>query len=100
MSKTFTVTVDRDIIDLAERFLSNQLDQTSQWRKAFAVGNMEVLRRLGHDLKGTAGAFGFQDLCDLASELETAVTGGDLAGAENALERVIYRLDRTAVVPG
>jgi HPt (histidine-containing phosphotransfer) domain-containing protein len=55
---------------------------------------------LGHDLKGTAGAFGFQAVSDLASELEKALVRGDLVEAEDTLERLIDYLDRTAVVPG
>lgn len=94
------VAVDEDIVDLAERFLNHRLEQVQHWREALAVRNIEVLRRLGHDLKGTAGAFGFQAVSDLASELEKALVRGDLVDAEDTLERLIDYLDRTAVVPG
>ena len=99
MNDIFTVTVDTDIVDLAEIFLSNRRGQIQFWREAIAARNMPVLRRLGHELKGTAGAFGFQQLSSLGAELEEKVANGDLNGSDDTLERMIDFLDRVAVIP-
>ena len=99
MNETFIVAVDADIVDLAEIFLSNRRGQIQFWREAIAAGNMPVLRRLGHELKGTAGAFGFQQLSSLGAELEKKVANGDLNGSGDTLERMIDFLDRVAVIP-
>ena len=99
MNDIFTVTVDTDIVDLAEIFLSNRRGQIQSWREAIAARNMPVLRRLGHELKGTAGAFGFQQLSSLGAELEEKVANGDLNGSDDTLERMIDFLDRVAVIP-
>ena len=93
------VAVDREIVDLAEQFLENRRTQNQEWQEAVEEGNTELLRRLGQDLKGTAGAFGFQSLCKLAEELEDAVGSGDLGTTTDALERLIDVLDRTTVKP-
>lgn len=98
MKETVSVAVDKEIVDLAERFLSNRRNQKWQWREAVADGNVDLLRRLGHDLKGTAGAFGFSGLRDLAGELEKEVAVGDLKRAADTLERMIDILDCTGVV--
>lgn len=98
MNETFTVAVDPDIIDLAETFLRNRRDQIQSWREAVATGNIPVLRRLGHELKGTAGAFGFHHLSKLAAELEKTLGNGDLARSGDTVERMIDFLDHVTVV--
>lgn len=99
MNDTITVSVDPEFVDLAERFLSNRRGQVHEWRTAVASGDTQTLRRLGHELKGTAGAFGFHSLSSLAVELENAVAKGNLGAAEDTLERMIDFLDQVAVVP-
>jgi HPt (histidine-containing phosphotransfer) domain-containing protein len=99
LSDTPKVAVDPDILDLAETFLRKRRGQIQDWRKAIADGDEQALRRLGHELKGTAGSFGFHDLSGMAAELEAAVIGGDLATAAEKLERMIDFLDRVDLVP-
>ena len=99
MKETLTVAVDKEIVDLAQQFLENRRSQKQEWHDAVKGRNIELLRRLGHDLKGTAGAFGFQGLYDSAVELEEAVARDDLNAASDALQRLIDLLDRTSVVP-
>jgi len=99
-SDTLTVAVDRDILDLAETFLHNRQSQQEAWRQALAQGNLEVSRRLAHEIKGTAGAFGFYQLSDLALELEDALASGDLMAGRGTLEHMIDLINRTVVVPG
>ena len=99
MNDIFTVTVDTDIVDLAEIFLSNRRGQIQSWQEAVATANLPLLSRLGHELKGTAGAFGFQQLSSLGAELEEKVANGDLNGSGDTLERMIDFLDRVAVIP-
>lgn len=99
MNETFIVAVDADIIDLAEIFLSNRRGQIQSWREAVATGNLPLLSRVGHELKGTAGAFGFQQLSSLGAELEEKVAKGDLNGSGDTLERMIEFLDQVAISP-
>jgi len=99
LNEPVTVAVDQDIVDLAESFLNNRRRQRKEWREAIANGNTWVLSRLGHELKGTAGAFGFHALSVLGTELEQAVAIGDLEEAGDTLERMIDFLDRVVIVP-
>lgn len=93
------VAVDRDIIDLAEDFLRNRHSQARRAREAISAGDVEVLRRVGHELKGTAGSYGFHDLSTIGAELERAALDGDLDGAGKAVERFAAFLERVSVVP-
>ena len=56
--------------------------------RATAAGDVATLQKEAHDLRGTAGHFGFQDLSDLAGEIETACRNGDAAHARDLARRV------------
>ncbi len=55
---------------------------------ATTVGDAAALQHEAHNLRGTAGHFGFQDLSDLAGEIETACRNGDAAHARDLARRV------------
>ncbi|MCH8187110.1 MAG: Hpt domain-containing protein [Proteobacteria bacterium] len=55
---------------------------------ATASGDVATLQKEAHELRGTAGHFGFQDLSDLAGEIETACRNGDAAQARDLARRV------------
>ncbi len=63
---------------------------------ATAADDVAALQKEAHDLRGTAGHFGFQDLSDLAGEIETACRKGDAPHAR-ALARRIQRAAETAL---
>ncbi len=56
--------------------------------KATTVGDAATLQHEAHNLRGTAGHFGFQDLSDLAGEIETACRNGDSGHARDLARRV------------
>ena len=99
MHKPFTITVDKDIIDLAEGFLRNRRVQALRARVAVEAGDLESLRRIGHELKGTAGSYGFRDLSAIGAALEAAAEAGDLPGCRHASDRMLDFLDRVAIAP-
>jgi PAS domain S-box-containing protein len=53
-------------------------------RAAIRAGNAAELRRAAHTLKGSAGNFGANDVCNAALHLETMAQQGDLAVADKA----------------
>lgn len=100
MSEHLTVTVDADIFDLAEDFLRNRRQEANRAREAAACSDLEVLRRIGHELKGTAGSYGFRDLSTIGANLESAAIAGDMDRAGAAVTRMSEFLTRVNVVPG
>lgn len=96
---SITVAIDPEIVDLAESFLRNRRAQVQDWRDAVAAGNQQALRRLGHELKGTAGAFGFHGLSELGVELEKMLINDDQAAARDRVEQMIDYLERVAIAP-
>jgi HPt (histidine-containing phosphotransfer) domain-containing protein len=93
------IEVDEDIIDLAEGFIENRLADAELLHQAIADANWTTLHRIGHELKGTAGSYGFRDLSALGLELETAAAARNAAGAADAAGRMLNYLARVRVLP-
>ncbi len=98
MIDPLTIAVDEDIIDLAENFVLNRRDAAQRGREAVAAGDLDALRRIGHELKGTAGSYGFRDLSTIGAKLEEAAIAGNLADAGDAVERMADFLARVTLV--
>jgi HPt (histidine-containing phosphotransfer) domain-containing protein len=93
-----TVRVDADIVDLADRFIENRRGVIERVRAAIAAEDWCFLQRTGHELKGTAGSYGFLRLSALGRELETAAAVGDGEAAAAAVADMIEYLRDVRVV--
>jgi HPt (histidine-containing phosphotransfer) domain-containing protein len=91
--------VDEDILDLAKDFLENRRGAAREARAAIAVKDWALLRRIGHELKGTAGSFGFRELSAIGVDLEHAALTRDPFQARDAVDRMARYVDRVTVVP-
>jgi HPt (histidine-containing phosphotransfer) domain-containing protein len=82
------VAVDEDVVDLAKRFLNRQRRAVKGLWVAMQQSDFDRIRRAGHDLKGSGGAYGLEGLSRIGSELEAA------AGARNGslIEPLLVRL--------
>lgn len=56
--------------------------------EATTAGDVATLQDEAHNLRGTAGHFGFRELCDLAGEIEAACRDGDASRAHDLARRV------------
>jgi PAS domain S-box-containing protein len=71
--------------DLVPAFLTRTettLEQEQDWLED---GSWDALRRVGHNLKGSAGGYGFSDLGDIGARLERAAAAHDHEAASVAL---------------
>jgi len=92
-----TVAVDADVLDLAERFVEHRRDGIPRARLALADADWELLYRLGHELKGTAGSYGFTELSVIGLSLEAAAAERNAAGCAHAVERMASYLAQVVV---
>ncbi len=69
-------------------FTADTKERLDLINQATAAGDVATLQKEAHNLRGTAGHFGFQDLSDLAGEIETACRKGDAAQARDLARRV------------
>ncbi len=67
---------DPDLGDLIELFVDEMPERLATFDAVFQSGNRAELRRLAHQLKGSAGSYGFESATRLAGELEAAIDRG------------------------
>ena len=92
--------------DLRERFKARLVERLEMLRTATRVwseaphdeNSLKTIRSLAHDLAGSSGTFGFDELGELAARLETAaerVLAGlsDEHGLQTALQALTAALD-------
>jgi two-component system, sensor histidine kinase and response regulator len=86
------------LVEIVRVFLEDAPGQYQAMQAAAAAGDVPVLRRLAHTLKGSAGTVGATRLQDAALVLEKAVVRGDMTEAARlipALGEHLAEVERT-----
>jgi two-component system, sensor histidine kinase and response regulator len=79
----------REVVGL---FLDDYPQSLDMIRDAVARGDQSSLERHAHSLKGSVSTFGAQEAFDAAQALEKQGRTGDLAQAQDGLERLEHAL--------
>jgi histidine phosphotransfer protein HptB len=62
--------VERAILDLIPSFLGNRRRELESLRHALQAGDFELVRNLGHRMRGVGGSYGFEYVTLLGRRLE------------------------------
>ena len=62
--------VERSIHDLVPAFLNNRKREVETLRHALVIGDFEVVRHVGHRMRGVGGSYGFDFVTLLGRRLE------------------------------
>jgi HPt (histidine-containing phosphotransfer) domain-containing protein len=98
MTNQAVIPVDADIMDLAEEFLRKRREAVPRILAIIAANDMGELRRIGHELKGTAGSYGLDELSRAGAALEEAAAAEDAGRAREAVDRIAAILRQVALV--
>lgn len=77
--------LDQDIVELLPAYVRNRQKDLSDMRAAWAAGDRAAVGAIGHRVKGSAGAFGLDQLGLIAGRLEAGARGGGGEEVEEAL---------------
>ncbi len=90
---------DADMVELVEMFVEELPDRVAAIEKALADQDFETLAGLTHQLKGTAGGYGFPTITDASKEAELTCKAADdlekLASDVKALSELCCRARAT-----
>ena len=78
-----------------ERFLERRRREVQTLREALAGGDLEEIRRIGHNLKGVGSSFGFPELTGLGGQLENAARAADDGTVRHVIDQLVAYLART-----
>ncbi|MEQ1729169.1 MAG: response regulator [Vicinamibacterales bacterium] len=86
--------IDPLLADLVPGYVREKRRQMADLRRLVAEGDMERLKRIAHDIKGTGAAYGIADVTRLGRALETAGQQGDASLASSLVEELDTLLAR------
>jgi CheY-like chemotaxis protein len=78
----------RGLADLRTVYLDHRRAESSDLDRAVQNADFVLLRKAGHNLKGTGAAYGFAELTDIGRALEAAAKDQNAAAAEALLDQI------------
>jgi CheY-like chemotaxis protein len=91
------VRVDSSLAELIPRFLVNRRSDVETIGTALDQGDYERIRVLGHDMKGSGGGYGFDEITDIGASLERAAEGREHAEIRAKAAELAWYLDSVDV---
>jgi HPt (histidine-containing phosphotransfer) domain-containing protein len=82
----YLVKVDPLIAPLVPDYLKNRAADVQKLEAALAARDFAVLRKVGHNIRGSAGAYGLPPLSDIGARIEDAAVKQDLGALAPAIE--------------
>ncbi len=71
------IKVDSDLEEIVPGFIEDWIKETKSMQEALEKNDYDTIRKIGHDMKGTGGACGFDDVTDMGSKLEITAKNMD-----------------------
>jgi histidine phosphotransfer protein HptB len=93
---------DPDLDELVAMFVAEMPERVATLLAHLGAGNWDALRRAAHQLKGSAGSYGFGPITPSAAGVENAIRDGAAEDTiREAVESLVYLCNRTrAGTPG
>ena len=88
---------DEDFLELIEMFVDGIEEKKTILRQASISDQVEELKVLAHQLKGASAGYGFEELSQIAAELEIVCKADDLSGIEEQKEIMLNHMERIIV---
>jgi CheY-like chemotaxis protein len=84
----FLVHVEQGMEDVVPAYLEKRRKDIETYRLAIGSSDFDLLRMLGHKMKGTGTGYGFPVLTEIGDAIERAALKKDTAGATAAVDRL------------
>ena len=97
-NETIVVQVNPRIGDIVDSYLEHRNKEVESLRNSLARGEFERIRHAAHDLVGTGGSFGFEDMTVIGRSLESAAANKQTDEIKILVEELAEYLSRVEVV--
>jgi HPt (histidine-containing phosphotransfer) domain-containing protein len=67
---------DADMAEILREFVVGMRETSQKLTAHLQAGDLEEVKRIGHQMKGAGASYGFQAITDAGAELESAVEAG------------------------
>ncbi len=96
--ETIIVQVNPRIGDIVDGYLAHRTKEVESLLKALDRGEFEQIRHAAHDLVGTDGSFGFEDMTLIGRSLESAAENKQTDEIKILVKELAEYLSRVEVV--
>ena len=86
--KEYVVEADPLIRPLIPDYLKNRANDVLRLRAALAASDFPLLRKIGHNMRGSAGAYGVPPLSEIGGRIEDAALKQDAAAIAPAVDEL------------
>jgi CheY-like chemotaxis protein len=97
---TVHLSLDQKIADRVPAYLQNCRQNVITMLDALDRFEFEAVTLLGHDMRGSGGAYGFQTITDIGAGLEQAAESADTDASRRWVGELSNYLDRVEVISG
>ena len=87
------IQIDRDLEDLIPGYLQNRREDVRTIQEALQKGEFEIIRVLGHRMKGSGGGYGLEEISAIGQKLEASAKNGDSGTISSQMARLAEYLD-------
>lgn len=87
---------DPEFIELIKLYIQSLKDSIPEIRSNLSADVFDPIQKFGHNIKGSGGGYGFNELSELGRNLEIAAKAADSKNCEkniNEIERFILNLN-------
>lgn len=95
----YVLNVDPLIKPLIPDYLRHRRDDLQRLDDALARGDFALLRKLGHDMRGSGGAYGLPPVSEAGGAIEDAALARDAGGVRAAAADLRAFLDAVKLPP-
>ena len=82
------VEVDEDLGDLLPLYFTSLQKQICNLKEGISKTDLTLCKRIGHNLKGSGGGYGFEHISTLGEKIEDAGTSGDVQTISDNIEKL------------
>lgn len=94
----YRVSVDKDLRDIMPGYLEARRRELPELFAFHSAGDMESLRKAGHNLAGSGGGYGLDRLSELGKAVEVLSRAGDAAGVYARLADIRDYIENLEIV--
>jgi HPt (histidine-containing phosphotransfer) domain-containing protein len=95
----YLVQADPLVLPLVPGYLANRSAELPKLDAALAAKDFKMLRKVGHNMRGSAGAYGLPPLSEIGARIEDAAQKQDTAALAPALDDMRRFLQSVKVPP-
>lgn len=97
-SNKMIVQIKSDVAELVPVFLETRKKDIIKLMEALNQGDFEAIRRLGHDMKGAGGGYGFDYVSEIGKAIEEAAKAKDSKETMRWIGELASYLDNVEII--